>query len=89
MEGKLILIEVEPDNPQEEHIRLHVTKLAVMAGWRNDVEKLVWVIYSDAPRCHETLKYYAERWKGVLQKISRVKLPAMEYRDRKGRLLST
>lgn len=85
--NKLVLVEVEPPHPDKEHIYSHVTK-AVILSHQENIEKLIWVIYSDSPNCHKVLKSYAECWMGLFRKICKKELPVMIYLNRKGELLS-
>jgi hypothetical protein len=86
--GKVILVEVEPPDPDEYHIRLHVTNLAIQAH-QMDIDRLIWVIYSDIPNCHKVLQSYADCWMELLSTISKKDIARMEYFNRKGEKLAT
>lgn len=86
-DGASVVVEVEPANPNEGHVRLHVTNLALQVHFQQGVNKLVWVVNSESPSCHVQLKSYAECWAGLLSKALGHSLPPMEYRDIDGRTL--
>jgi hypothetical protein len=83
----LILVEVEPANPNEDHIRLHMINFILSSHLNPDIKKLIWVVYADGPRCHETLSSQLKIWKKFLSKIVVKEIPPMEILDRTGKLL--
>ena len=82
--GRLVLVEVEPRDVSEDHIRLHVTSFAILAYLRKNIAELIWVVHDDSMNCHTQLKSYATCWALLLEEISGKQLPPMKYYNRNG-----
>lgn len=86
-DGMTVVAEVEPDEPNEDHIRLHVTNLALQMHFFGQIIKIVWIVNSDSPKCYSKLKSFAECWAELLSNALGDSPPVMEYRDIDGRML--
>lgn len=86
VDGSLILVEAELSAPNAIHIHGHLSRLAIMVAFKEQISKLVWIV-----RRIDFRKYkgVVSAWAKCLQSMFSISLPPMEFRDPTGNLIAT